>query len=97
MSQVGRALAVTGFQQITSLSTSTSFTVPTAILGSDFAYVTCEGQAVRWRDDGTDPTASIGHRLAVNGVLEYDGPLTEIEFIEEASGAILNISYYKYI
>jgi hypothetical protein len=32
--------------------------------------------------------------LAVGVTLQYDGDLTQIRFIEQAGGAILNISYY---
>jgi hypothetical protein len=49
---------------------------------------------VRWRDDGTAPTASVGMPLAVGVPLQYDGDLTNIKFIETAASAKLNISYY---
>jgi hypothetical protein len=49
---------------------------------------------VRWRDDKTSPTASIGMPLAVGIPLQYDGDLTNIQFIEQVGGAKLNISYY---
>ncbi len=80
-----------GYEQLTSLSSSTSLTVPT---GTAYALIQAETQAVRYRDDGTDPTASVGMRLPVGAILEYDGPFGEIEFIEETASAKLNISYY---
>jgi hypothetical protein len=88
-----------GYQQITSLSSAAALTVPTTDkLGNKqqptFALIIPEGQAVRWRDDGTAPTATVGMPLAVGVTLQYDGDLTKIRFIEQVGGAKLNISYY---
>jgi hypothetical protein len=88
-----------GYQQITSLSSATNLTVPqTTPNGSNakpvFALVIAEGQSVRWRDDRTAPTASVGMPLPVGVPLQYDGDLTNIRFIEQTAGATLNISYY---
>ena len=88
-----------GYQQITSLSSATNLTVPTKDLNGlnqrpVIALITPEGQAVRWRDDNVDPTASVGMPLAVGVTLQYDGDLTMIKFIEQTSGAKINISYY---
>lgn len=84
-----------GYQQISSatLATSTSLTVPA---GSLYARIENNGSAaVRWRDDGTDPTSTTGGRILPGDVLEYDGDLAEIEVIREAAGAILDIHYYS--
>lgn len=80
-----------GYQQITSLSSAASLTVP---VGATFARIICEAQAVRWRDDGTAPSATVGMPLAVGTLLEYDGDLKRIQFFEQAASAKLNISYY---
>jgi len=80
-----------GYQQITSLSAAASLTVP---VGATFARIICQTQAVRWRDDKTAPTASVGMPLAVGTLLEYDGDLKNIQFIEQAASAALNIAYY---
>ena len=53
-----------------------------------------ETQNVRWRDDGTAPTASVGMPLAAGETLNYDGDLNRIRFIQQSSGAVLNVSYY---
>lgn len=89
-----------GYQQITSLSASTGLTVPTIDATGlnakpSIAIITPEGQAVRWRDDATAPTASVGMPLAVGVTLQYDGDLSKIRFIEQVGGAKLNISYYS--
>lgn len=89
-----------GYQQITSLSSAQSLTVPTGDPKTGiksqptFALITAETQAVRWRDDGTNPTATVGMPLAVGVTLQYDGDLTKIKFIEQTASAKLNISYY---
>ena len=58
------------------------------------AVIQCTGQNVRWRDDGTAPTASVGMTLVVGDTLYYDGDLNAIRFIEVTTTAVLNVSYY---
>ena len=82
---------VLGYQQITSLSASTALTVP---VGATMALIVAETQAVRWRDDGTAPTASVGMPLATGASLSYDGDLKAIRFIQQTASAVLNVSYY---
>jgi len=89
-----------GYQQITSLSSATAMTVPTTDATGlnakpTIAIITPEGQAVRWRDDATAPTATVGMPLAAGVTLQYDGDLTKIRFIEQTAGAKLNISFYS--
>ena len=88
-----------GYQQITSLSAATGLTVPIIdVQGLSckpvIAIITPETQAVRWRDDGVAPTASVGMPLAAGVTLQYDGDLTKIQFIEQTASAKINISYY---
>jgi hypothetical protein len=80
-----------GYQQITSLSTSTALTVPS---GATMAVIVPESQSVRWRDDGVAPTSAIGMPLTSPITLSYDGDLTRIRFIEQAASATINVSYY---
>jgi hypothetical protein len=80
-----------GYQQITSLSSATGLTIPR---GTTLALIVPETQNVRWRDDGTNPTASVGMPIFVGASLSYDGDLSRIRFIESTAGATLNISYY---
>jgi hypothetical protein len=88
-----------GYQQITSLSSATGLTVPSVDLNGlscrpSIAIIVSETQAVRWRDDDVNPTASVGMPLAAGVTLQYDGDLTKIKFIEQSASAKLNISYY---
>lgn len=88
-----------GYQQITSLSAATGLTVPQKDLNGlackpSIAIITAETQAVRWRDDDTAPTASVGMPLAAGATLQYDGDLTKIQFIEQSASAKINVTYY---
>lgn len=80
-----------GYQQITSLSSATALTVPA---GATCAIIQPETKDVRWRDDGTNPTASVGMLLAAGYETFYTGTLSTIKFIETAASAKLNIAYY---
>lgn len=80
-----------GYQQITSLSTSTGLTVPS---GATLAVIVPEVQPVRWRDDGIDPTSTLGMPLGVDTVLSYDGDLHQIRFIQQTASSAINVSYY---
>lgn len=84
------------FQQITP-STATALTVPS---GATWAYITVEGQSVRWRDDGTAPTSSVGWLLPVGAAMYYkvsgsSGPLSALQFIQTIATATIDVSYYK--
>jgi hypothetical protein len=92
--------SVMGYQQITSLSAATGLTVPNTTLDGQsgtptVAFIRVDAQSVRFRDDGVAPTASVGFPLVPGDVLEYDGDLKKIQFIEQVAGAVLNVVYYK--
>jgi len=87
---MGRRL-VKGYQQITALSSAAALTVPDE---ARIALIQAESKSVRWRDDGTNPTASVGMVLDAGAAMLYDGSLSAIRFIETAASAKLNISYY---
>jgi hypothetical protein len=80
-----------GYQQITSASSAQSLTVPGY---ARWAIIIPESQAVRFRDDGTDPTATVGTPLAVGQPLIYTGNLKAFRVIEQTASAKLNISFY---
>lgn len=80
-----------GYQQITGLSSAQALTVP---VGATMAVIIPETQGIRWRDDGTNPTASVGMPIAAGSILSYDGDLKRVRFIEQTASAILNVSYY---
>lgn len=80
-----------GYQQITSLSGAAALTVPT---GTKFCVVQTETKDVRWRDDGVDPTASVGMLVPAGLSILLEGNLPNLRFIETAASAKLNVSYY---
>lgn len=83
-----------GYQQITALSSAQGLAVPA---GTKLILIQPEAQAVRWRDDGTAPTATVGYPLAVGSELRYtctpDGQAA-LKFIEQTASAKLNVTYY---
>ncbi len=86
-----------GYQQIptATLAAATGLTVPSSgNIKARIAILQAEAQTLRWRDDGTDPTATVGMPLEVGDEFEYTGDLGKIKFIQTAAGGILNVSYY---
>ena len=81
-----------GYQQITSLASSTALAVPT---GATVAQISVEAAGVRYRDDGTAPTASIGMPLLAGANFTYGGNLASLRFIAISGSPVLNVSYYK--
>jgi len=93
------------YVQITSLSASTALsasfpagsgTIPGGSTYTDFnvALIQAETQNVRWRDDGTAPTASVGHILAAGETMFYEGDMNNLKFIEVTTSAKLNVTFY---
>ena len=80
-----------GYQQITSLGSAVALTVPDHAVK---AVVVCTGQTVRYRDDGTSPSATVGMLLTVGVTYEFNSGLSALKFIQTATTAVLNISYY---
>lgn len=91
-----RPLEPLGFQRIATITTTVvNLTVPN---GASYAYIQADGGALRWRDDGTQPTATVGHLLAADDDLWYVADLNKIQFIRntgEAATTNLHISFYK--
>lgn len=64
-------------------------------LGTAFAIITPTAQAIRWRDDGTAPTTTIGYPLAVGAELRYDAKgFPAMRVIGQAANAVLNVTFY---
>ena len=81
-----------GYQAITPTS-STALTVPAR---AQFALIRTEVQAVRWTDEGTTPTTTVGVLLAVaDPAMWYSGDLKALLFFEDVAGALVKISYYR--
>jgi hypothetical protein len=81
-----------GFQQIALDTTAVGLTVPT---GASVAVITVAVANASWRDDGTDPTASVGHIMTTtHEPFVYRGDLGRIKFIEVSGAPLLNVTYY---
>jgi hypothetical protein len=89
-------LVVLGYCQLsvtTSVSISTcSGGVPS---GAAIAYVTTEGNAIRYRDDGTAPTTSVGVPVAVGAQLIYSGNVAALQIVAQAGTAVVDIGFYR--
>ena len=96
MAQLGIGSISLGYQQLTNLSSAQALVLPpTSPVGSvRGAIVQVSGQAVRWRDDGTAPTATVGMTIPVGGELRFDGDLSKVKFIEAAAGAVMDVTIY---
>lgn len=81
-----------GYQQFTPAA---SQLLPSVPAGTIFAIITTETQAVRWRDDGTAPTAGVGYPLAIGDELRYTGDFTSFRLIQAAVGAVVSVCYYS--
>lgn len=82
-----------GYTQITSLATAVGIgSIPP---GTTYALIQVETQAVRYTDNGTTPTSSVGTKLSIGDILVYDAYLPTLKFIEITSGAVLNITFYR--
>lgn len=81
-----------GYEQVTSIGSAKALTVPT---GTKLILIQPETQAIRWRDDGTSPTASVGMVIAAGDTLVYTGSKpASIKVIETQATAKVNVTYF---
>jgi hypothetical protein len=81
-----------GYQQISPVSATQFLTVP---LAARVAEICVETNNVRYRDDGTAPTTSVGIPVSSGTCFQYSGSLTAIEFTYVTSPSVLDVSYYR--
>lgn len=77
-----------------SLSTTTVIELPDPPTGTSVALVKIEGAPARYRDDGVDPTSTVGMPIAVGESLVYDALMTDMRLIGQNNVSIVNIAYY---
>lgn len=80
-----------GYQQIVGAASATALTVPA---GTCLVLISPENQAIRVRDDGTDPTPTVGYPIVIGGEFQYTGNPAALKIIEQASSATINVLYY---
>ena len=56
--------------------------------------INAEAFGLRWRDDGTAPTAAVGMLIPAGGTFEYTGNISALQIINAAAGAIANLAFY---
>ena len=87
-----------GYQQLdnTTLQSAVNLTLPANPAGliPGYAVIQCQGGAVRWRDDGISPTATVGMTIPANGELDYCGDMSKIQFIVSSGTPIVDVSIY---
>ena|SRR5580765_3793428 len=87
-----------GYQQVTPVTSAATLTIPTGTAGGQsarWARICAETNNVRYRDDGTSPTASVGMVLLKDTCMSYSGSLSAIQFTPATSPAVLDVSYYR--
>ena len=92
MQQSYMAERALGYQQLTVDNlTPQQLTVPN---GTTLILIVTEAQAIRWRDDGTNPTATVGYPLAVGVELRYVAQnKSAIRIIGQVASATVNAVY----
>lgn len=63
--------------------------------GSEIAEICVETAGVRYTDDGTTPTSTVGIPVASGSCFQYGGPLNKIQFIAQSGSPTIDVSYYK--
>lgn len=72
---------------------NTSLAVPS---GATLAEICVEGAGVRYRDDGTAATSSLGIPVGSGICFAYSGPLASLSFASQSGGSpTIDVSYYK--
>lgn len=86
-----------GYCQLTSVDTSTLISSCSGGIpaGATSALIVAEAQAIRYRDDGVAPSATVGMPLAVGATILYPGTLSAVRVISQTAGAKVNILFYK--
>lgn len=86
-----------GHEQVTGLSSAKTLTIPTG-KAPTYVLLQAETQNIRFRDDGTNPTAAIGLRIVKDlAPFKYEGDPKALAFIEESASAKLNVGYYRVV
>ena len=91
------------YQQLDDVSSATGLTVPLRTpdgmsVKANFALIVAETQNARWRDDGVNPTASVGvyHPSQASWSVSLHGSITLLTPTEAIAGAsaLLSMPYW---
>jgi hypothetical protein len=86
-----------GYCQLTTVSASTLISTCSGGIpaGATLAYIEAEAQSIRYRDDGTAPTTTVGMPIASGAAILYAGTLSAVRVIEQTASAKVNILFYR--
>ena len=85
-----------GYCQLTSVSAATPISTCPIPSNATFVNVIIEGQTVRYRTDGVNPTASVGMLLDIGADKVFSvTALKNIKFIETAPTATVDLEFYR--
>ena len=59
-----------------------------------WAVICIETAGIRWRDDGTAPTASVGMPVAAAQCFYYNGTFSALSIIAQSGSPVVDISFY---
>lgn len=93
----GLELNTFAFEALTVSNTAVGCTAATSLNATAALFGPVESSDVRWRADGTDPTTTVGHKLAAASYLYIEGAdtLRKIKFIRTAApDATIPTTYY---
>jgi hypothetical protein len=93
----GLPLVPLGYCQLTSIDAATKISTCSGGIpaGATIAYLIAETQAIRLRDDGVAPTASVGFPIAVASPVLYTATISSVQVISQVAGAKLDVLFYK--
>lgn len=75
---------IVGYQAISDLTTAVGLTVPA---GASRVVISAEGGDIRWRDDGSNPTSTVGMLLREGETMVYGGDLAAIRLLSADASA----------
>ena len=86
-----------GYCQLTSLNAATNFSACSGGIpaGANVAWISVGSEAIRYWDDGTPPTTSVGFPVAAGGTLFYVGTPRLIQLIEQKASATVDVLFYR--
>ena len=88
-------LSAIAFETITVSTTAIGFTAATMTAAAVMAIATVETNTVRYRADGTAPTASVGHSAVAGSIITVCGPaLSRFKMIRASADAPVQVTYY---
>lgn len=87
--QADANLKPVGYAQVVGIAAAISPPVPGRIL-----ILHPEAQGIRIRDDGTDPSTTVGFLIPAGTIYEYKGDASKLKIIEDAASSTLNVLGY---